>query len=272
MWHNIQLLKKLSNFFFCLFFLAVVAGVGAWLLKKPIYALQLVKVQSMDGKPLDHVSDMTVRNIAVPEIKGNFFTADLEEIRLAFETVPWVHKASVRREWPDRLIVSLEEHQPLGSWGDDGRLLSTKGEVFTVNMAEAEADYNLKRFSGPEGSGKEVLAQYREFRRRLAEVNLVPAEVRLSDLYAWSVRMENGMLVVFGRDKEPRPLEMMMDRFLKIYPRLVQKFGNRIDRIDMRYANGMAVHLKGSARPDDKAAGDKEAADREAEQVADGTQ
>ena len=80
------------------------------------------------------------------------------------------------------------------------------------------------------------------------------------------------MLVVFGRDKEPRPLEMMMDRFLKIYPRLIQKFGNRIDRIDMRYANGMAVHLKGSARPDDKAAGDKEAADREAEQVADGTQ
>lgn len=268
MWHNIPLLKKLSNFFFCLFFLAVVVGVGAWLLKKPIYALQLVKVQPMNGKLLNHVSDLTVRNIAVPEIRGNFFTADLEEIRQAFESVPWVYRASVRREWPDKLIVSLEEYQPLGSWRDDGKLLSTKGEVFTVNMAEAEADYNLKRFSGPEGSGKEVLAQYREFHRRLAEVNLVPAEVRLSDLYAWSVRMENGMLVVFGRDKEPRSLEMMIDRFLKIYPRLVQKFGNRIDRIDMRYANGMAVQLKGSARSDD----DKKAGSKETEQIADGAQ
>lgn len=254
MWHNVQLLRKLSNFFFCLFFLAVVVGVGAWLLKKPMYALQLVKVQSVDGKPLDHVNEMTVRNIAVPGIRGNFFTADLEEVRQAFESVPWVHKASVRREWPDKLIVSLEEHQPLGSWRDDGRLLSTKGEVFTVNMAEAETDYNLKRFYGPDGSGKEVLEHYRDFRKRLAEVNLVPAEVRLSDLYAWSVRMDNGMLVVFGRDKEPRPLEMMMDRFLKIYPRLVQKFGNRIDRIDMRYANGMAVQLRKSASSEDKAA------------------
>ncbi len=108
MWHNIPLLKKLSNFFFCLFFLAVVAGVCAWLLKKPVYALQLVKVQSMDGKPLNHVSDMTVRNIAVPGIKGNFFTADLEEVRQAFESVPWVHKASVRREWPDILLCAVE--------------------------------------------------------------------------------------------------------------------------------------------------------------------
>ncbi|MBR7070279.1 MAG: cell division protein FtsQ/DivIB [Oxalobacter sp.] len=266
MWHNIQLLKKLSNCFFCLFFLAVVAGVGAWLLKKPVYALQLVKVQSMDGKPLNHVNDMTVRNIAVPEIKGNFFTADLEEIRQAFESVPWVHKASVRREWPDKLIVSLEEHQPLGSWRDDGKLLSTKGEVFTVNMAEAEVDNKLKRFYGPDGSGKEVLEHYWEFRERLAEANLVPVEVRLSDLYSWSVRMDNGMLVIFGRDREPRPLDKMMDRFLKIYPRLVQKFGNRIDRIDMRYANGVAVRLKGSASAADKAA------DRETEQTEEATQ
>ncbi len=250
MWHNVQLLRKLSNFCFCLFFLTMMVEVGVWLLNKPMYAIQLIKVQSADGKPLSHVNDITVRNIAVPEIKGNFFTADLEEIRQSFETVPWVYKASVRREWPDKLIVSLEEHQPLGSWRDDGKLLSTKGKVFAVNMAEAEADYNLKRFYGPEGSEKEVLEHYREFCRRLSEVNLVPVEVRLSDLYAWSVRMDNGMLVIFGRDKEPRSLDMMVNRFLKIYPLLVQKFGNRIDRIDMRYANGMAVRLKGVAYPD----------------------
>ncbi|MBR5999936.1 MAG: cell division protein FtsQ/DivIB [Oxalobacter sp.] len=250
MWNNVKLLRRLSNFFFCLFFVAVVVGVCAWLLKRPVYSLELVKVSSMDGKQLDHVSDMTIRNIAIPEIKGNFFTTDLEEVRRAFEAVPWVHKASVRREWPDKLVVALEEHKSLGTWGDEGRLLSTKGEVFTANMAEAEAgvDSNLKRFYGPDGSGREVLAQYREFLTRLAEVNLVPVEVRLSDLYSWSVRMDNGMLVVFGRDKEPRPLPMMVDRFLKIYPRLIQKFGNRIARIDMRYANGMAVRLKGAAR------------------------
>ncbi len=74
------------------------------------------------------------------------------------------------------------------------------------------------------------------------------------------------MLVIFGRDREPRPLDKMMDRFLKIYPRLVQKFGNRIDHIDMRYANGVAVRLKGSASAADKAA------DGETEQTEEATQ
>jgi hypothetical protein len=81
-------------------------------------------------------------------IKGNFFTTNLESVRGVFESVPWVRRASVRREWPNQLIVALEEHEALGTWGEDGRLLSVKGDVFTANLAEAEDDHELPAFSG----------------------------------------------------------------------------------------------------------------------------
>ncbi|MFX6702108.1 FtsQ-type POTRA domain-containing protein, partial [Acinetobacter baumannii] len=88
---------------------------------------------------------------AVPRIHGNFFTADLTAVRAAFEAVPWVRKAMVRREWPDRLVVKIEEHKALGTWGEDGKLLSQKGDVFTANLAEAEDDGDLLEFDGPPG-------------------------------------------------------------------------------------------------------------------------
>ena len=79
MWHNVRLLNAISNTFFAIFILAVGAGVIGWLIQKPVYALQTVRVQSADGKELKHVNALTVRNIALPNVKGNFFTVDLND-------------------------------------------------------------------------------------------------------------------------------------------------------------------------------------------------
>ena len=246
MWHNVRLLNAISNTFFAIFILAVGAGIIGWLIQKPVYALQTIRVQSADGKELKHVNALTVRNIALPNVKGNFFTVDLNDVRAAFETVPWVREASVRREWPDKLIVSLEEYEPLGVWGNAGQLISTKGDLFTVNMAEAEEDYDLLKFGGPEGSEKEVLNRYKEFCKQFAGIHLVPKEVMLSDRYAWSVRLDNGMKVEFGREKNQDTMNRLMNSLLKAYPQLAQKAANGIESIDMRYPNGVALKVKGT--------------------------
>lgn len=245
MWHNIRVLNAISNICMAIFVMAVAAGIVGWLIQKPVYALQTVKVQSVEGRELQHVNALTIKSIALPNIKGNFFTVDLNEVRMAFEAVPWVREASVRREWPDRLVVSLEEYQPLGVWGNEGRLLSTKGDLFTVNMAEAEEDYDLLKFSGPEGSEKDVLIRYQEFRRQFAAIHLVPKEIRLSDRYAWSVKLDNGMKVEFGREKDQNTIHELMNRLKEVYPWLEERTGEGIENIDMRYSNGLALKLKG---------------------------
>jgi len=158
--------------------------------------------------------------------------------------VPWVRRAAVRREWPNRLIVSIEEHQPLGTWRDDGRLVSAKGDVFTANMAEAEEDGELLKFSGPDGSEKKMVARYEELRAGFAKLNLTPEALQLTDRYAWSVKLNNGTTVEFGREQNSTSAEMM-GRLVNIYPQLAARLSNRIESIDMRYPNGLALKASG---------------------------
>ena len=63
----------------------------------------------------------TIRANAAPQLAGNFLTIDLGAVRRAFESVPWVRLAIVRRVWPNRLRVRLEEHRPVALWGSDER-------------------------------------------------------------------------------------------------------------------------------------------------------
>jgi cell division protein FtsQ len=169
-------------------------------------------------------------------------------VRQAFESVPWVRRATVRREWPDQLVVALEEHEALGTWGEDGRLLSTKGDVFTANLAEAEEDHELPAFSGPEGSEKEVLSRFGELKAWFAPAQLLPQALDLSSRYAWKVKLDNGMSVELGREQSRSMLKERVDRLVGIWPQLANRVQN-IETIDMRYQNGLALSATGLKIP-----------------------
>lgn len=242
MWHDVRALNATAS---ALSALAVLACVGSgiwWVSQRPMFTLHAVRVESMYGVGLEHVNELTVRNSVVGKIKGNFFTTDLEQVRATFEAVPWVRKASVRRQWPNQLVVDVEEHQALGTWGDDGRLLSVKGDVFTANLAEADEDHELPAFEGPTGSEKDVLSRFAELRSWFAPVKLVPDSLSLSNRYAWTVKLDNGMSVELGRDLNKDTLKGRVQRLVSIYPQLVARLQEgRIDTIDMRYPNGLAL-------------------------------
>jgi cell division protein FtsQ len=245
MWHDIRTLNATTNTLLGLLALVLLSSGVWWLAQRPMFTLKVIRIESAQGTELRRVSPLTVRGTALPRIKGNFFTANLDTVRQAFEAVPWVRKASVRREWPNELIVTLEEHVPLGTWGDDGRLLSVKGDVFTANLAEAEEDGALPEFAGPEGTEKEVVARYRELQDWFAPIKLTPETVQLSGRYAWTVRLDNGMTVEFGREQTRTTLKDRVDRLIGIYPQLVARLQDRIENVDMRYPNGLALRAQG---------------------------
>jgi len=240
MWHDAKALNAAANALLALVLLACLGGGVWWLAQRPMFALRTVRVETLDQGELRHVNHLTLRNGTLGKIKGNFFTANLDSVRQAFESVPWVRRAAVRREWPDQLIVAIEEHEAMGTWGEDGRLLSVKGDVFTANLAEAEEDHALPELSGPNGSEKEVLARFAELRDWFAPLKLVPQALELSERYAWTVKLDNGMSVALGREQTATTLKERVDRLLGIYPQLVSHLQN-IETIDMRYQNGLAL-------------------------------
>ncbi len=121
-----------------------------WALRHPLFAIAGITVQG----DVAHNNAVTLRANVAPRLAGNFFTVNLDAARQAFEGVPWVRSAVVRREFPNRLRVPLEEHRAVAFWGaeGDGRLVNNFGEVFEANTGDVEAD-ELPRLAGaPEQS------------------------------------------------------------------------------------------------------------------------
>ena len=245
MWQDIKMLNAASDALLGLFALALLVASFWWLAQRPMFTLKAIRIEGTADVPLRYVSRSTVKSTALPRIGGNFFAVDLDTVRTAFEAVPWVRKATVRREWPNKLIVTLEEHVPLATWGEEGRLVSRKGDVFTANLAEAEEDGALPELAGPIGSEKEVVERFMDLHAWFAPVRLKPASLRLSGRYAWTVGLNNGMTVELGREQSRETLKARVDRLTGIYPQLVARLQDRIENIDMRYPNGLALRASG---------------------------
>jgi cell division protein FtsQ len=241
MWQDVKMLTTAANALFGIVLLSLTMSLVWWVIQRPMFTLKVIQVEAVEKNSLRHVNVLTIRDSALPKIRGNFFTTNLDVVRSAFESVSWVHRASVQREWPNKLIVTLEEHQALGTWGDDGRLMSVKGDVFTANLAEAEEDADLIAFAGPEGSEKEVLARFLDFKEWFSKISLVPEELNYSSRYAWSLKLNNGMKVELGRVQDETTLKKRVGQLLLVYPQLLASLQDSIESVDMRYPNGLAL-------------------------------
>jgi len=200
------------------------------------------------GQPLDGVQHA---DRLAPRIAGTFFTVDLARVRAAFEAAPWVRRAVVHREFPNRLRVTLQEHEPVALWSGEGgqgdaRLVNSFGEVFEANLGEVDQD-GLPMLSGPDGQSAEVLAMYRVVAPAFAEMDMAIEQLALSGRGSWSVRLEAGAEIELGRGN-PDEVTPRVDRFLKTLTQVVSRYGraaNAIESADLRHENGYAIRLRG---------------------------
>ena len=191
--------------------------------------------------PLARVSGAHVEAVIRSELKGTFFTMDLDAARASLARVPWVRAIALRRQWPRRLEIEVDEHDPLARW-NDGALVNTRGEVFVANWAG-----DLPEFSGPDGQAQLMTERYREWSALLAPLALRLRGLTLSARGGWQLRAadDGGALTLdVGRDDVAGRLA----RFMAVYARTVgvlARAGTHIDHVDLRYRNGFAARVPG---------------------------
>jgi len=207
--------------------LAACAGALYWLLLPERFPVSEVEV---NGK-LNNTTRAEIEK-ALPRASGNFFAVDLAEIRSAVERLPWVRRVAVRRVWPARLELFVEEHVALARWGDDA-LVNTHGERFQARTQES-----LPWFVAPVGTSAEVTRRYRRFAAIVAPLGTGIERIVLTQRHAWQVRLGNGLHVMLGRDADLA--EARLRRFVEIYPG-VRKAEH--EYVDLRYPNGFALRL-----------------------------
>jgi cell division protein FtsQ len=241
LWHQPALMSLVAD----LLIVLAVAGL-AWtaltaLQRLPVFPLrELVLTQAPR-----QVSAAQIEHAARSAVVGNFFTVDLDAARSAFERLPWVRKASLRRQWPNGLLLDLEEHEAVARWrhpgaarGEEGGLVNRQGEVFDADLPAAQAALPL--LSGPEGSSAELLQRRTEFDAALAGIGRHVVAVSLSPRHAWRLRLDDGTVLELGRDREAHPLAERLARFVNAYENVNGQFG-QMRIADMRYPNGFVA-------------------------------
>jgi cell division protein FtsQ len=231
MWDNPRILNMaagvlvgIAGFVFCV--VAVVA-----LLRSPLFPVTRIEVtHALAQTTKEDIEDATRGRIA-----GNFFAVGPEQLRAALEELPWVRRVSVRRVWPDRLEVTLEEHVALARWGDDA-LINTYGERFNGHTEQA-----LPVFIGPAGSEHEVARRYARFAALASPLGSALERVVLTQRYAWQLRLANGLHVMLGRDADAA--ESRLRRFVEVYPQTLGKMARKHEYVDLRYPNGFALRV-----------------------------
>ena len=116
------------------------------------------------GRHLDGLSFFRVNKIevsgctAVPRDKvveasgivlrqSSMLAVDLEESRKRIAAIPWVARAEVRRHWPGKIAIAIEENAPValvhipGGSGPSLRYLDANGTVFSEATAKGDIDF-----------------------------------------------------------------------------------------------------------------------------------
>ena len=239
---DVRLMNAIAVAVFALALVALVAAGFAWVARRPAFQFSDVRLEG----DLQRNSVTTVRANAMPHLAGNFFTMDLGHTRAAFEQVPWVRHAVVRRVWPNKLVVALEEHQPVALWeGDENsdKMVNSHGEVFEANVGDVEDD-SLPQFAGPEGTSAQVLEMYRRLQPMFAQIDAEVTALRLSGRGSWKVDLDDGAAIELGRGTQDEVTERTT-RFIRTLPQVLHKFNAPLESADLRHAEGYAVKLKG---------------------------
>ncbi len=181
-----------------------------------------------------YLSTSTLRKLVAENVDGGFFTLDVEKIRHAVMTAPWVREATVRKLWPDTLYVKIKEQNAVVRWGEDG-FLNHKGELFEPE--DTSHPGGLITLTGPTGTHRLVFEKYKALMGLLNPNKRSVAWVNLNNRRGWQFKINNGPIVIVGR----KDVDERLWKYVKNVEELLGKEIKNIAQVDLRYTNGFTV-------------------------------
>ena len=214
-------------------------GVAGWLFNDWEPRLLPIRVIEVKGE-LHHYSSQLLQKTLSARLHGGLLTVDLLDLKTAAENLSWVGKASLRRVWPDRLQVEVEEYRPLARWNQDS-LVTAVGIVF--KRGTGVVPDGLAQLEGDEPRAPEVVARYQAWREALRQIGHAIAVLSVDSRGDWQVELVKGTRLRLGTDT----VEERFARFIASAPQL-EAAGHPL-RVDLRYRNGFAVKWAPNVEP-----------------------
>ncbi len=163
----------------------------------------------------------------------NFLTFDMDTFQQQLALNPWLNQVKVQRQWPDTLIVKLEENQPFARWGDH-ELVDVTGKRFTPPLLPLKSWLYL---NGPSGFEKVLIERLQQTQALLEPLDLRITAMHMDERHAWTITLNNRLQLLLGKDE----FNERLARFVSHYDALLAGQMERIKSIDLRYSSGFAI-------------------------------
>ncbi len=226
-------IRKLAFWVSVLAMLAVVAVVVLGLRDPTRFPLKVLEV----GRLSEPSVRSEIQAVAKPFLAQGFFGLDVRTLRDALEQLAWVQHVDVRRVWPDRVQILVEEKVAQARWGEKG-VLSTEAVIFYPAATSIAA--TLPVFLGSEDQAKEMLEKYLKLLSFLAPLGLNVQTLAFVAPGTWRVVLNNQMAIILGKNG----FDESMHRFVLAYQSSLREKSEQIARVDLRYSHGLAVAWK----------------------------
>ena len=249
MWHKPQLMSEITKLLMAGASAAMLIAGAWWSARLPLFPLREIVVLN----ELQEVRRSELEAALAGQLRGNFFSIELDDVRAALEKMDWVRYAEVRRQWPGKLEVEIEEYLPAAFWGaeenalsDMGsvsgirKMVSIDGEIFSAAMHAAPPE-SMPVLQGPEGLAPEMLGYYQQAEETLRPIKRFPRVLSVSPRLAVQLQLDDGMIVELGRQQQKTPVRERLERFVAYYPSVLTAAKKQPTVVDMRYPNGFSL-------------------------------
>jgi cell division protein FtsQ len=180
------------------------------------------------------VDEAMLRNVIAKSIDGGYFAVNVSAVQEAVESLAWVRSASVSRIWPDTISINVIEEKATAVWARGG-LVNQQGAI--IIPIEETYPVGLPVFNGPRGMERNMTEFYKNAKSIIEPLGIEITGLNLDSRGAYLIELSNDIELLLGREN----IKSRLERFARVYKKVLIKRATEIARIDMRYSNGLAV-------------------------------
>jgi cell division protein FtsQ len=229
---------KWRSIYTCLLLIVPLFGGISYLVQN--HTLLPIKTIQLSGT-FQHIDQQEIEKALSPFVGEGFFSLDIQKVRNSLNDKSWAESVSIRRVWPDRVMIKIVEKKPLARWDAD-HLLSDKAKIFKANV-NGKAFEHLPQVYGSNVEPKQVLQQYYDYSEQFRLLNEAISQINIDSRGAVDIKLSNGFKIKLGRDR----VDSKLERLVSIYAQQIGPRRTEIQQLDLRYSNGFAVVWKKEA-------------------------
>ncbi len=195
-----------------------------------------IKYVRIEGT-FQYIEKTKIKQVLKGQVNNGLYNASIKNIQQSVAGLPWVNSVKVKRVWPDAIEIKITEQVPIAKWYLT-ELVNKNGDLFKPDNLNKFV--HLPMIAGNTGNEKKLLETMADLTIDLKEQDMKLTEFRVSNRRAWTIKIQNGMELILGRNEPFKNLQ----RFLKTRHLLGKEQLVKIKVVDLRYPNGYALAWK----------------------------